>query len=386
MRVFINAASAVAGGGVTYLQQLLTFLPTLAPDDFFLFAVPAGLVGSAITAPADPRPFLELPAGARNVRLLPIAETGRGALQGWLWENTTMLEICRNERIDLLFCPANIIPLRRPGLPLVVMLQNIAPFYPRVRRWLGRFEGWKAALRMLILEFLSIRAVRQADYVLFLSEASRKVVEEREGPVRGAVIPHGRSGLFRPGKERPPTAPSRDYFLFVSNFYVYKGLEILVDALAADPGLPPVVVIGQSFNHGYLDWIRGKIRAKGLEKRLIFPGYVPNEQLPAWYGNALALVFPSWCESFGMTPLEAMSCGCPVVALRAGPVPEVCGEAAWYAEAPDGESLADAMRQALSLGNEPTIRAQAVSRAARFSWTETMQRHLEAFREALPAR
>jgi len=294
-----------------------------------------------------------------------------------------MLDLCEREAVDLLFCPANIVPMRNPKIPLVVMLQNIAPFYPRVRRMLAHFEGKAAAMRQLLLEFLSVTAVRKSDLVLFLSEASRGVVERREGHLRAEVIPHGRSIQFHPANKLPDEAPHGPFFLFVSNLYVYKGLEILVDALALAPELPPVAIIGHPFNSGYFAWIQKKIEEKCLGKRISFHKAVPNSELPGWYSNAIALVFPSWCESFGMTPLEAMACGCPVVALRAGPVPEVCGDAAWYAEAPTGHSLMAAMQKAAEHGNDRHYRLRAVKRAGRFSWEDTMRKHLQAFQGVL---
>ncbi|NLI77130.1 MAG: glycosyltransferase family 4 protein [Candidatus Riflebacteria bacterium] len=370
MRIFVNASSAVSGGGVTYLKELIRWLPALAPGDEFLFAVPE-------TWPASPQPS--------NSRLLPIAPVGQGAWRRFLWENGELKDQVTKAGADLLFCPANVVPFLVPPVPLVVMLQNVAPFYPRVRRLVARYEGRGAALRQLLLEGLSVRAVRRADLVLFLSESSRRLLERREGRLAHRVIPHGRPADFGPGRPRPADAPTGPYLLFVSNFYVYKGLEYLVEALQADPGLPPVVAVGEPFEAGFFRFLQERIRAAGVEGRIRFVGSVPHADLAGWYAHARALVFPSWCESFGMTPLEAMSCGCPVVAWRSGPVPEVCGDAAWYAGFPDIVSLGEALRQAVAAGDDPLCRARAQARAAGFSWPGTMRLHLEAFRGVLAA-
>lgn len=267
MRIFVNASSAVSGGGVTYLKELIRWLPALAPGDEFLFAIPGNW-------PASPQP--------PNSRLLPIAPVGQGAWRRFLWENGELKDRVTEAGADLLFCPANVVPFRVPPVPLVVMLQNVAPFYPRVRRLVARFEGRGAALRQLLLEGLSVRAVRRASLVLFLSDSSRRLVERRGGRLPHRVIPHGRPADFGPARPRPADAPPGPYLLFVSNFYVYKGLEYLVEALQADPGLPPVVAMGEPFERGFFRFLRDGIRAAGVEGGIGVGGSVPHAGLGAW--------------------------------------------------------------------------------------------------------
>jgi len=103
--------------------------------------------------------------------------------------------------------------------------------------------------------------------------------------------------------------------------------------------------------------------------RVVHAGCLSDAELKALYQQALGLVFPSLYEGFGLPPLEAMACGCPVVAAHAGALPEVCGEAALYVDPTSTTSIEAAL---LRLATEPAererLRAAGLARAATFTW------------------
>ncbi|MDO9091522.1 MAG: glycosyltransferase family 1 protein [Rubrivivax sp.] len=105
--------------------------------------------------------------------------------------------------------------------------------------------------------------------------------------------------------------------------------------------------------------------------RVLRTGPLDDAPLKALYQHAQALVFPSVYEGFGLPPLEAMSCACPVAAARAASMPEVCGEAALYFDPLSVQDIANALQRLLS---EPQLRhrlaAAGPAQAARFSWQE----------------
>lgn len=121
--------------------------------------------------------------------------------------------------------------------------------------------------------------------------------------------------------------PTR-YFLYVGSI---KGHKNLISALKAFNLLikkyptEKMVVIGVRPDEFFNTQV-----TNGLRDGIIVPGYIPDCELPIVYTNALCLVFPSLYEGFGLPPLEAMSCGCPVVASNLSSIPEVCGDAALY--------------------------------------------------------
>lgn len=102
---------------------------------------------------------------------------------------------------------------------------------------------------------------------------------------------------------------------------------------------------------------------------MLFPGAVPDADLPAWYAGAACLVLPSRYEGFGFTPLEAMACGCPAIVSTAGSLPEVTGGAALTAPPDDAGALCAALRAVLDdEGLRRDLRDRGLARAAAFSW------------------
>jgi glycosyltransferase involved in cell wall biosynthesis len=99
-------------------------------------------------------------------------------------------------------------------------------------------------------------------------------------------------------------------------------------------------------------------------------GHVPDDHLPGLYAGAAAFVLPSLYEGFGLTCLEAMACAVPVVAARAGALPEICGDAARYADPRDEAGLADAVEAALG---DHSARAAGPARAKQFTWDRTVR-------------
>jgi glycosyltransferase involved in cell wall biosynthesis len=118
--------------------------------------------------------------------------------------------------------------------------------------------------------------------------------------------------------------------------------------------------------------------------RVRFTGPVSEAELAALYGAALAYVFVSRSEGFGLPGLEAMAAGVPVVAARAGSLPEVYGDAALYCDPLDVESIASALA---GVASEDDLRARLVARgrqrAGEFSWARTAEQTLAVYREAL---
>lgn len=368
MKILINAVSARAGGGVSYLINLLKLLPEIAPEMHFLAAIPD------IKLPEKFEP-------AENLEIVVIKEASGNIIKRYLWENSGLVRLCKDWQADLLFCVGNIIPILRPKIPVVVMIQNIAPLTPRVFKLLKRFEPIYKSLQMLLLKGLSLFAIKNADQVISLSEATARLVKKLSNGTNSEVLYHGIAKTFHPDAPRPIKSGQEPYFLYVSNLYVYKGLEYIVEALQSDPELPKVFVAGSKFDKGYLNWVNQEAAKAGVENRLIFLDNIPYNDLPGWYANSLAMVYTSWCENCPNILLESMSCGCPVVSMKIGPMPEICGKTGFYAEPFNGKSLADAMNRAWKNSGSRGLSAQ--QRAANFTWENSMQRHREIFHKIL---
>src|SRR5581483_9783769 len=117
-------------------------------------------------------------------------------------------------------------------------------------------------------------------------------------------------------------------------------------------------------------------------ERVHFTGYVKQEQLPALYSGALAMIYPSLYEGFGLPPLEAMACGTAVVTSNTTSLPEVVGSAALLVDPESTASIADAIRTiVLDAALRETLRAKGLVRAETFSW-ERCVRETRAILEA----
>ena len=127
---------------------------------------------------------------------------------------------------------------------------------------------------------------------------------------------------------------------------------------------------------------RGLAERLGLADRWLHVAAAGDEELRDFYSAAELLMFPSWHESFGWPPLEAMACGCPVVASNRASVPEICGDACLAVDPNDTASVTAAVERVLA---DPMLRAQLIgkgsARVKRFSWRDTAAAMLRLLQE-----
>jgi glycosyltransferase involved in cell wall biosynthesis len=171
---------------------------------------------------------------------------------------------------------------------------------------------------------------------------------------------------------------SRGYILAVGSQSPHKNFRTLAEALEylPDPKLNCVVVGASNprvFDHP----------STMLAPKLTIAGYLPDGELRALYEHAACFVYPSLYEGFGLPPLEAMNCGCPVVVSRAASLPEVCGSAAIYCDARSPASVAESIQQVVSdRALQDQLRDLGRQRALKFSWLESARALLGLIEEA----
>ena len=202
--------------------------------------------------------------------------------------------------------------------------------------------------------------------VITPSEAVRKQAMERFGlgADRLTVVPLAAAKTFRPVSVPPQGSP---YFLYVGTLEPRKNLNLLLDTwreLRREYAID-LVLAGRR---------RADFPAIAAERGLHLPGPVPEEDLATLYSGALACVYPSYYEGFGLPVLEAMQCGAVVIASRDAAVSEVAGDGALLLDITDRRAWIDALR---SVAAQPeafnALRQRAIARAAEFSWTKTAQ-------------
>lgn len=255
---------------------------------------------------------------------------------------------------DVYHCPAPRGPLFADRLPVVMTVHDLVPFlFPEtMTRW-SRWYSLATHRRM----------VTRADRVICPSrDTARDVVEllgVEERRVR--ITPLGvDSQFFEPlAAAEPPPTP---YVLFVGTQERRKNLERLEQAVEdlRGRGFPHVLVLA-----GADAW--GDVRiGKSFTRKV---GSVTETQLRRLYADAACLAIPSLHEGFGLPALEAMAVGTPVVAARAGALPEVTGDAAVLVDPLDTIDIANGLERAITAGG--ALRAAGRRRAALFTWEKT---------------
>lgn len=242
-----------------------------------------------------------------------------------------------------------------------------------------------------LLEYLMTnvpRAVGRADWVLADSESTRRdVIELLKIPGhRVSVLYPGVEPRFRPIANVEARARVREkyglperFVLGVGTIQPRKNYERLVQAFSRlqIPDVSLVIVGGKGWLY---DTLFQQVKELNVQDRVVFAGYVDDTDLPMVYNLAEVFVFPSLYEGFGIPPLEAMSCGIPVIAADNSSLPEAVGDAGLLVDAQDVEALADALARVIdspALGQ--TLIDRGLEWAKRFTWQRAAQTLLSTY-------
>ena len=236
------------------------------------------------------------------------------------------------------------------------------------------------------------RTAELADAIIINSESLRSEVDRHldVDPAKLRLIPEAVDHeLFRPGDRAEARrrlaqrhAIDRPFVLFVSSLWPYKNCDGLLRAFALarpDLGAHRLVVVGPGRDKTYVGELRALADELGIADDVSWVGGVPLEETVDFYRAADVFVYPSHNETFGLTILEAMACGCPVVTSDRSAMPETAGGAAVLADPDDPSSIAAAILRACDTAEE--LRAKGLVRAAQFTWAQTAKQTLEVYRE-----
>lgn len=250
------------------------------------------------------------------------------------------------------------------------------------------FWGWRYRA--------NLRTLRRARFVVTVSEHTRKDLLKHcpfLAPEKVVAVHNGIETSWRMLDDSAALAAfrrqrgleGRRFLLHVGNDNWYKNFSGLLRAVAARPDKELILVkVGEIGAEN-----RRLISTLGLDARVVHVPSATSEELLLFYNAAAMLVFPSWHEGFGWPPLEAMACGCPVIAARKASLPEVCGDACLYVDPADTASIAAAIARLL---NDSRLREELVQKGSRrpplFSWKQTAREMLALLQEppVLPER
>lgn len=236
------------------------------------------------------------------------------------------------------------------------------------------------------------RTARVADAIIINSESLRSEVEQHldVDPSKLRLIPEAVDHeLFRPGDPAEAARRlaerhgiDRPFVLFVSSLWPYKNCEGLLRAFAlAKPDLDGhrLVVVGHGRDSAYVSELRALAAQLGISDDVVWVGGVALAETVDFYRAADVFVYPSHNETFGLTILEAMACGCPVVTSDRSAMPETAGGAAFLADPDDPSSISAAILRARA--DREVARPMGLARAAQFTWAQTAKLTLDVYRE-----
>lgn len=224
----------------------------------------------------------------------------------------------------------------------------------------------------------------RAEKIVAASEATKEDIIRFYGvPSENiTVVPDGFQDLipFAPAA-LPINEAQKPYFFFAGKVKPRKNVHGIVSAFILfkkRTGADCKLLIAGSYGGGYYERIRQKLKNTGLLSEVYFLGYVTSPHLYTLYKNALACVYPSLNEGFGMPILEAMNLGTPVITSSISSLPEVAGGAAILVDPYNAEDISRAMEK---LCSDPALRADLIQkglvRAKLFSWAKTADAYLD---------
>jgi glycosyltransferase involved in cell wall biosynthesis len=332
------------------------------------------------TDPAEP-----MPVGC-DVRLnessVPTVEAASADGHRSLTDMARQARALSSSEFDVVLFPTiySFVPTWGRARKLVMMHDVIADMFPKltVPRWTSRlFWNLKVALGRM-----------QADRLITVSNYSRDCIVKHFGtdPKRVSVVSEAADPIFRRLEDATPTEKLRELGLdgarrmvvYLGGFSPHKNLEALVAAFArtaqregADD--PMLVMVGDTHTdafHTCFEQVSALAESLGLKERVVFTGYLDDADVVTLLNRATVLVLPSLMEGFGLPAVEAAACGCPVIATKESPLPELLGDGGLYI-GPNEEAIATALERVLTDDAlRARMRVQGMAAAARLTWED----------------
>ncbi|HXA14841.1 MAG TPA: glycosyltransferase family 1 protein [Opitutaceae bacterium] len=325
---------------------------------------------------------------AAAMKLVVVAERFRPPVRNVLWHQHHLPWLARRLQLDVLHVPSYRRMLWSHPCALVTTIHDLAPF---------RVPGKYDLSRMLYGRVVVPRLARRQDEIIAVSQFTADDIDAfLDLPRQRLRVIH--NGLdherFCPGSRAGAKAAvahshglHQPFFLYVARLeHPAKNHARLITAFnrfKSETGSPWQLVLAGSDWHG-AEVVHGLIRQSAFVADIHSLGFVPDAELPTLYRAADLFVFPSLFEGFGLPPVEAMACGCPVLSSARGALGEVIGDAAAVL---DPESTADIQTQLTWLARDlhalEKLRVKGLAHAAQFDWRLTAAATLKTYTDAV---
>ncbi|HWQ92949.1 MAG TPA: glycosyltransferase family 1 protein [Clostridia bacterium] len=376
MRVGISTSVIQRGttGIAQYVFALLrALLPHAQQHQFTLFVLQDDLPLFQFIAP--------------SMQVVPVSEEFRPAVANILWHQRVMPGLARQLGLDLLHVPSYRRMLWPRPCPMVATIHDLAAFHVHKKYDWKRMLYGRVAVRYL---------ARRQHAIIAISRNTARDIQHffKLPPDRIAIVHNGIDhGRFFPGcradareQVRLRHRLAKPYALYVARLeHPAKNHLRLITAFEQfkdSSRLPWQLVLAGSDWHG-ADEIHRAINRSHWSRDILPLGFVPDDQLPDLYRAAEVFVYPSLYEGFGMPPLEAMACDCPVISSGQGSLAEVLGEAAWIIQPQDPSAIAESLC-AIASDEKLAARLRQAGRAQarQFDWARTAAQTLKTYEHA----
>lgn len=381
MKIGINALffQFPATGSGQYMTHLLAALCEIDKQNEYVLLGPQPVKNDSlaqITFPYQVQPVPGIARSSENVEKL-------------MWEQLTAPAAASKAGVDIFHVPYFAPPLL-PRTPTVVTIHDVIPM---------RLPAYQPDAKVKAYMQLVARASRRATMIITVSQhAKQDIIDALKLPSeRIRVIYEAAGEEYQPVTDPEKLAAARKrygvgerYIFYLGGLDQRKNVPQLVRAFAqlyrqiGDPNLQLLISGNPDKQQGPLFPDSRPVAADlGMAGQIIYR-FIEDEDKPVMYSGASLFVFPSLYEGFGLPPLEAMSCGAPVICSNRSSLPEVVGDAAISVDPEDTRALVEAMRRVLTDSElQADLRARSLERAAQFSWRKTAGETLAVYEETL---
>jgi glycosyltransferase involved in cell wall biosynthesis len=359
--------SRSGAGIVNFARNVIQHLVQVQSDhEFFIYGNPAFLS------------HLE----SHHAHIVPTNPFVDNSSKRIIWEQCVLpFKISRNN-LDLMLYPDHTAPIFKKSCPVVITLHDIA--------FISFPDTFTSATR-LYKEYAVKQSVKRASRIIAVSEFTKlevmKFLDVPESKL--TVIYRGIDERFQENSNEVQLSSIRTkydlqnkFILFVGTLEPRKNIQKLIQGYAGllkQKKIPHDLIIVGGQGWLFKD-IYGMIEKLGVQNSVKLLGYVADTDLPLLYNLADVFVYPSLYEGFGLPPLEAMACGCPVVTSNRSSLPEIVGDAAMLVDPYDSDAIANGIFQVIDNKDyRQLLRKQGLQRASQFTWKRTVAEILKIF-------
>ncbi len=296
----------------------------------------------------------------------------KGHFRRLIWTQFELPQIYKNLKSSLLFSPLPEAPLYSNCRFIVTSFDMIPLRFPK------RFSPLTPYHR-----YYTPQVLKQAQHIICISQTTAQDIIDfyQISPSKITPIPlaHDRTHF------RPLNLPTSNYFLYIGRQDPYKNIQRLITAFAALPNCKDyeLWLVGPTDGR-YTPKLKAQVEQLGITNQVKFLDYVPYSELPKIINSAIALVFPSLWEGFGLPVLEAMACGTPVITSNISSLPEVAGDAAILINPYNIGEITEAMQTIVTDAEmRSRLSHQGIVRANQFSWEKTGLATVEVLKQYL---